>query len=93
MVGLATAGLALFLVGEGLALIAPGSELDTTASVVHALAFGNVQTAIGLGTGGSALLNSLAAVASVVAGVFLITIIQRITRRQRDRYAKLLRGA
>ena len=53
---------------------------------------GNVETRIGLGTGGSALFNTLAAVASVVAGVLLISIIQRITRRQRDRYSELLRG-
>lgn len=191
MVGLATAGLAIFLVGDGLALIAPGSWVETAASVVQALAFlaslvgfigaaiavpvwmhrcyrnlpalgaaalgwspawavgawfipianlvlpymvarelwakasgspvqsssllglwwaaciaavvinlignfhgnlqaGNVETRIGLGTGGSALSNTLAAVASMVAGV-LLTIIQRITRRQRDRYSELLR--
>ena len=52
---------------------------------------GNVETRIALGTGASALFNSLAALASVVAGVLLITIIRRITRRQRERYAELLR--
>jgi hypothetical protein len=49
-------------------------------------------TRSGLGTGGSALFNTLAAVAAVVAGMLLITIIQRITRRQRDRYSELLGG-
>ena len=43
LVGLTTAGLALFLVGEGLSLVAawvaPGSVLDAVATVIQAVAF------------------------------------------------------
>jgi uncharacterized protein DUF4328 len=196
LVGLATAGLALFLVGEGLglmaALIAPGSLLDAAAAVIQpvggfaalvgfvgaAIAVpmwmhrcyrnlpalgatdvdwspawatgawfipganlvipymvarelwakasgpvvrsspllslwwaaciaavvinivgnfqGNVQvdqTRTSFGPAGrNPVFDSLAALAAVVAGGLLITIIQRITRRQRDRHAELSRG-
>ncbi len=199
LVGLTTAGLALFLVGEGLGLVAawvaPGSVLDAVATVLQAVAFfaslagfvgaaiavpmwmhrcyrnlpalgatalswspawaagawfipaanlvlpymvarelwakaggphpaqpgpllglwwaacigavvinlignfqgnvqsGNVQTTIGLGTGGSALFHTLAALAAILAGGLLITIIQRITRRQHDRHTEVLHSA
>lgn len=53
----------------------------------------NVQTTVAPGAGASALFNSLAALSAVTAGGLLITIIQRITRRQRDHCAEVLGGA